>query len=1478
MNQEHGGVDKKTFSEGASHDLSPELLGGSNKGVYYDSINGRITSVRGNTGDWEKIFGEELVWDNSSPGDWFCLVSASINDDIFELWVDKGNVYPNFIVINGVIMGSSDKMPWSYSHPIQFDTNESCVGGEIFITDHNSFPCIFNIQDIKDNFTASTGKYFLLFNLDLYSTNLSTPLDIIVFDGLIDVGSGGGVPAGSYQYSFRYVNASGDRTNFGPNTPAIPVVTRYTQGSPIHPYSFVNTTQADASIKTKFGVKLRFRVTNQSDYEYIEIRRISYNSGSGVDTVPLGDIIGKISIQPGEISVRTFIDPVNSNSFIALTEEDEVGNSMLIARAKSVRYFDKRQVLMNYSTIPKDEGATFKEYNGKKIFPMVEKLGKAGHVDPKNHAYKKNYMSNDKYSFSVSLFDGVGGYGFAIEDNALKNVTVPSRRHALTGDSLAFSNGGGVTAANVNSVVGPTYELFDHTDAVRKTELNAFRNISKKGKKTNSVINNYGRSGYTGTGKAEDIGYLPYRPTGPGDPYENFDYNVNIQAYPTDSFGSYSAIQNKAFGLNYHTKGFVLGGLEDVPSWAKSFSILRSNRAKRVVCQGLAMYAISPADYGLVWNDELAGKSKNKMWFHSPDIDSGLIPSSVIEDMKMSPNSYKVQFVSPLGFFSEVYNFDYKVGARDQLIDMMSYARVISDDGSINTGEDPSMGTSNHVTYNRYRNTSNAAGGGFFDVAEAGDRLNTLTGLNLKQEGRGSYFELSLSEDIYNINNTGGSGNRDFNDQGMKDWTEPFYIVNIIQEGVEVPDLDVNSYYSTGHYQKIDSIIGIGTGSAGQSFELVDERWEDCIPATSAGTFVPGTEKYVYLVKDGIERVFLNVDYLTTTQVSVIINSINTTGSYTTPLGMVITGIYTHTEVNGVFYINFDYSGTVPLLNEKIHVRYDNTAPIKFYGGDTVVAENTFAPIDKETDISGNPKNTQFPFGIGFPYRGYALNPGHYVFKGGGWILNEEIQDKDQLTLGYIRQMCMMYCAESSTPSNYSVNGVYPGQYLPAVNYVMRPNNIKDNKFDGGNLDEIADSNDMQREYFDDYPSEYLYWKWGGLRFIQNQNLDYVHNGPKKYFSKPKFGFVEKVDFPTGVAWSLPRAVNQQDSPGLKTFLASNIYLAQDDSGEIKKAWDARVSSAGSNLYAICESGTVLFLTKKSILTNINGNDLAVTSSGEFISDEVWISRSIGSNGEMWKGIAEGSVARRGDVGNVEFDTLFIPNEHSVYRLSENVLKEILTDNYRTRLQPSLFAFNTGIGYTGSPLFEMNGHYNRINNEYWLELQDLTIDQGSDSVNRVFVYDNRTDRFIGTFEYDFDRYVLHQEANYGFREGKMFKLETGFEINSKSITSKLTAFSAPEFGKEKEFISVEVFTGPRGTMKPSSIVFKDDQQNQLCVLDNATFGARYLKQYDGWWNQIPRKVVSKDRVQYRLIFFDIFHTFDEPFKISGVDLKFKILK
>jgi hypothetical protein len=256
----------------------------------------------------------------------------------------------------------------------------------------------------------------------------------------------------------------------------------------------------------------------------------------------------------------------------------------------------------------------------------------------------------------------------------------------------------------------------------------------------------------------------------------------------------------------------------------------------------------------------------------------------------------------------------------------------------------------------------------------------------------------------------------------------------------------------------------------------------------------------------------------------------------------------------------------------------------------------------------------------------------------------------------------------------------------------------------------------------------------------------------------------------------------------------------------------------------------------------------------------------------MWRGMAEGSIEITTEGGKVEVPALFIPNSHSVYRLMENQVIDILKDKYRTRAKQSLQSIQSGYAT------KITGHYNKNNNEYWLQMPDVE----NLSRNKCFVYAQDTNHWVGRFTYNFDSYVSSGGKNYGFKNLAMYELDKGYRINNLPIIAYLIQHCSTEINEEKEFISFEVNTGPRGTMKPTEIVFMDEEQNELCRLNSALFGNLYLKQYNGWWNQIPRKEVSvspnRERVQYRLLLFKIIHSFEEDFKIVSTTIQYKNLK
>lgn len=1495
-NTEHGPEDIKTFFSGANTDKEKEFLGGVNEGEYIDGRNQIPVSVDGSAGSSVKIEGETVIYPNVNlSANYICLGSHDVNGRKVEYWASTVGGENPAIRIDGEVMVQSANLTFDVKFPLQFDKNESCEEGEVFLTDNNSIPLIFNLKDIIDNYGSGspvvspfkTEKYFSQFNISQYQINLSTPLDIPVFLDLVNVGGGGGLPVGEYAYSIRYVNAAGDRTNWGNMTPLIPVFQSTGTGSTQYPY--VKTVGADHNnaLKTAYGPKLRFRITNLLNYDSLEIRRLRWDSGN-LSLVPTAEIVGRIGLAHGEISIKEFTDPLDSNVNEAIPDDEDVNQLFFIEKAKAIRYFDKRLVLMHYSNADKSmTGTTFDTIGGVEMFPIVQKIGKAGHNDPYNHTYYKHYQSGEKYGFAINGFDGVAGKGFALGVTNFNNYQFPNRRQEMTSDEELYSYDGAVTAANLTGTVTKTFEVFDLVDAVQKSDVDTFKNIIEDGEKNDpdvmydSAVDPATQGGvqqFTGRWEAP---YAPYRPVGQSDTTAGHNYRVNTYVYNGSNDLSYNP---KGYAPDYYAKGIALSGVSNLPDWVKAFTVTRTKKAGRVVCQGLGMYSLKTTTSGF----RIAEKDRDKLWFFSQDIASGLVNQSVIDDINANPSNYSVQFVSPLGFFSEIYNSVYEGGADGIATDMAVYARVLKDAGEINPSES-GVGVSDYVAFNKYRNyNANASGDSF---AGTGDTIFPILSLNSKTEGgRGSsYFELSLNGvNLYNDHNS--STNQEFEDNDLKKFHEPFYIVNIIQTGANISDQNIDNYLNTGAYVKVESLIGEGDGvTTDPTYLLVDERWEDCIPALSSGSVLASNDKFIYL-KDGngVEQAWLNVSYKTPVQINTYSNNIIVNG-FDTVGGVNIYGLYTHTqssnnrEFNIVFNVpNFN---TVP-AGTKIYVKYDNSYPVRVFGGDNFIGESIFSPIDREAtgEDTSTEIDKQFQLEIGFPFFWYFITPRHYVVLNAKSTFNR-IQNsvlfgaKSFSRLSYIRQMAVMFAAENRIALHTAYSTTYPNQFFPGVHYVMRPNEFDDAEFSNGATATYADNN-IYAEYEDDYGDEYLNWKYGGIRFLPQHNVDYSQESPFEFVSKPDFGFTEQNEFCTGIAWSLARAVNQQDSPGLKTFQSLNTFFISDDQGGIQRAWDA-TSGKGDNLYAITSKGVCLLLTNKSVLTDLNGSQLGVFKGNNFIQEEYWLDKTVGMNDEMWRTTAETSVALKTQDGSmVQVESLFWANKNSVYWLSDNAIRDIGRDNYYNKLRLPLNNIKTLD--TTLPLFgqDLIGFYDKRHEMYGLQLHyNNSLVQGNvNNVKELFVYSAGNKNWIGTFDYRFDSYTQQGSNLYGMRDGESYELFKGTQINGANITYSIDQACSPVQIREKEFININI----NSTNKPTRVEFYDENGVLQCAMAQAIQGTYYLKNYDGWQQQIPRKDVSvsatRDRLQGRLVIYRIIHNLAESFKLISVNTEYKILK
>ena len=172
---------------------------------------------------------------------------------------------------------------------------------------------------------------------------------------------------------------------------------------------------------------------------------------------------------------------------------------------------------------------------------------------------------------------------------------------------------GAVTAANTGGTVSKTFEVFDLEDAKGKEDVCSFRGILDNNTALGDPIGTKSVSDVTqdceedpelnGGIKRSVLGvprvaapYSVYHPIGDNDPrVDGHNYRINTEV---DTGTLNFAYDPKMFGLNYFSRGIALNGIakNTIPDWVKSFTVVRTERANRVVCQGLLMYSINPAD------------------------------------------------------------------------------------------------------------------------------------------------------------------------------------------------------------------------------------------------------------------------------------------------------------------------------------------------------------------------------------------------------------------------------------------------------------------------------------------------------------------------------------------------------------------------------------------------------------------------------------------------------------------------------------------------------------------------------------------------------------------------------------------------------------------------------------------------------------------------------------------------------------------
>jgi hypothetical protein len=1489
MKQQHHPIDLKTYEKGINADANKEILG-QRDGEHVDAFNMRSISMDGDNFAKKKIKGESLLYNNvdnrcfletegTIDSEYICMMTLEINGNIVEIWAHRESEdNPPFFRVNGQIVAMSPDIPIWVEYPIQYDKNESCIGGEFYVTNNVTPPMVFSLRDLMLNSGMISGgectqKYFGNFNLEEYTVNISATLHKPIYINwdasttaytYTNVLGSLGVPVGYYSYSYRYVTTDGDRSAWSPISELIPVTRSVSQSGAQFPALRTYSDDPDFDSPTTYGNHIRIRTENFSGFDFIEVRRDAWYAGDPIGSPPVSEIIGNINIGSG-VSVIEMLDRVASEEVEEVITIDEQTSEMAgIERAKAIRYFNERLYLMNIGYASKDIDATvdFVDIDNL-VFPAIHKMGKQGHKSPYNAAHYKSNMRGEKVGFGVALWDAEGNISYVKKIDGAENFQLPNRRTPISGLTSGISYKGTVRAAHEDGFVSQTHEVFDHEDAVTRSS-----NMSANIFDGSWILNN-------------DTAWNPYNPVSQDDTTNDYGSRVNVEVRTGGVTGSWKTYNPRGFGLNYYSMGIGFKGVDTttLPDWVSGFSVVQTRPANKVIAQGLGWYAMGQAEGGGFGGN--ASKATNKLWVYFPDTDAqnGINPQ-IIDDLLANKESFKIQAVSPLGYFSEVYSFNNEEAPlKDAMADMITYARVLHDEGQIN----PSVGDygaegitsagNNYVGYGAYRKNNAPA---VYSGNAQGDHLFSITDVTEQSalNGRGNYLVITLDQPIYVEQY--GNGDRDETTNNVREFQEPLYVVNLVREEAEIIDSNTTQFNYTGHYQKLTSLVANGTGGP-MNIKLVSERWEDCIQdvSTNITNAYSSLERFVWVENSlGETQRWLNVTNKTAAQINAILSDIQTIGFYTAD-GFPVYGVYKHVEENINQHIGFilkfeviaafPQQYMIPQQGARIEVHYDNRIPIRVFGGDTWINESIWSPIDMEYNKNGNPVSGEFLWNMPMPYNKYKLSPDIDILKDGGGLIDHiQLSRTFNFDAGFksasIRQWVTMWTAETRINLSFAFNDDTAkesiDQYFPLKNYVMRPNKWSTSN-DGTANGMYTDNKLYVTEYTDAYGDEFVNWGWGGFRFLPQTNIDYSKNQSNILLtSTPQFGFEEQTDYCTRIIWSEKRPVNVQNTPTVRTFPSNNYFDISDDTGCIKFGWSCLSSDKGNNLYAITDGGVCLLLVDKRVIHEINADELATVGSDiGGILNQLWIEKRVGMPDETWRSWAEYS------------NTLFWGGTSAVRSLSDNQVSNLCATGFQ-EIYDRKFLSMLQDGYN-TPLC---GGYMPLTQEYIINTRLRTI-------HSSLIYGTQQQMLQCSSSYNYDKYLYNGNRFYGMKNGRTFELGIGNQIDGEDIECYVTGVSDESIYSDKEFIRIRV----NSNSKPSKIYFYDNYEqykvNDYSSVVDASSSAVAIKDYFGYECYIPRKELAPHyRQQGRLVIFKIVSEEDENFLITSTGVQYKALK
>lgn len=156
----------------------------------------------------------------------------------------------------------------------------------------------------------------------------------------------------------------------------------------------------------------------------------------------------------------------------------------------------------------------------------------------------------------------------------------------------------------------------------------------------------------------------------------------------------------------------------------------------------------------------------------------------------------------------------------------------------------------------------------------------------------------------------------------------------------------------------------------------------------------------------------------------------------------------------------------------------------------------------------------------------------------------------------------------------------------------------------------------------------------------------------------------------------------------------------------------------------------------------------------------------------------------------------------------------------------------------------------------------------------TFAYSELSQSWVGTFSYNFDKYVVKDDSTiYGMKNGNTYTLNEGSKISGQDIVAKVLTAIAPAQIKDKEFLRIRV----NSDNKPEEINFYTSFDEYESGDIKGVILKSQLKDYLGYEQYIPRRIDNGNRVQSRVLLYEIKHSDETEFTLVDVQVQYKLL-